>query len=377
VQVCTSVEEFTLHWGPCLDGISPAAEACDGLDNDCDGCTDELVGCVPDGTCPGPGDDRVPDGQPFTSYPLDGELFYPGSDALGWKWTVEGSPCDRLFQAVDEQATPESGLLSYHLRGADSRNAVVDFSLSGSYQVTLQVTRGDGSEFRCEWMVKVGAAGLRVELCWDRTGPAATRQGLGVDLDLHLGRQTDTGAWFSATDCYWQTCRGADTPWSYQSTTDLDSCTGELADNRDAYAYLGYCPNPRLDIDNRELESDRYLAENINLDNPLGGDTFRVMVDYYTNIKAEQAEGAPGPETSIETHPLINIYCGGELKGSYGGAPGEGNQVVGFDTPGQMWRVADVFVARGGLRIECELTPVQPADADALYAIGERETAFP
>ncbi len=376
-QVCESVEEFALHWGPCLDGVSPGAEACDGADNDCDGCTDEIAGCIPDGTCPGTNDDRVVDGQPFTSYPLNGELFYPGMDAVGWRWTVEGSPCDRLFQAVDEQADPESGRLSYRLRGADSRNAVVDFSLSGSYRVGLAVEKEDGSFFDCSWMVKVGTAGLRVELCWDRTGPAATLSERGVDLDLHLGRISQTDAWFSETDCYWQTCTGAATPWSYQNTVELESCTGELADNYQAYVYLGFCPNPRLDIDNRELSGDRYLTENINLDTPQGGDRFRIMVDYYTNILAERAGGIPGPETSIETHPLVNVYCNGDLKGSYGALPGENNQVEGFDNPEQMWRVVDVFISRGGSRIECELTPIEPEEPGALHAIVPRETDFP
>ena len=376
-QVCESVEEFSLRWGPCLDGISPAAEVCDGSDNDCDGCTDEIAGCVPYGTCPGADDNRVVGGRPFTSYPLDGELFYPGADAVGWRWTVQGSPCDRLFQAIDEQAGPESGRLSYRLRGATSRNAVVDFSLSGSYLVGLTVEKEDGSSFDCSWMVKVGAAGLRVELCWDRTGPAATLSEQGVDLDLHLAKKTETSALFSETDCYWRTCRGADTPWTYENTNDLESCTGELADNYQAYAYLGNCPNPRLDIDNRELSGDRYLAENINLDNPKGGHSFRIMVDYYTNLRVEQAGGTPGPETAIETHPLVNVYCNGDLRGSYGALPGESNQVEGFDNPGQMWRVADVFISRGGSRIACELTPIEPDQPPgALHTIGPRETDF-
>jgi hypothetical protein len=34
-----------LTWGPCVGGLSPAAETCDGLDNNCNGCVDDAPGC--------------------------------------------------------------------------------------------------------------------------------------------------------------------------------------------------------------------------------------------------------------------------------------------------------------------------------------------
>ena len=37
----------------------------------------------------------------------------------------------------------------------------------------------------------------------------------------------------------------------------------------------GYCANPRLDQDNVD---DVGVAENSNIDNPAGGDTFRALV---------------------------------------------------------------------------------------------------
>ena len=87
-----------------------AAEVCDALDNDCNGCTDEVEGCVPDGSCPGPTDPRVPDGRPFSSYPLHGSDFYSASDAVSWHWTCRGTPCDHMFQAIPgSTATSESG----------------------------------------------------------------------------------------------------------------------------------------------------------------------------------------------------------------------------------------------------------------------------
>src|SRR5688500_16429788 len=141
-QTCVSMGEFGGTWGPCVAGISPAAEACDGLDNDCNGCTDEIAGCRPAGSCPGPGDPRVADGRPFSSYPLRGGDFYTGADATAWRWEVVGTPCDRMFQGLTgSTATSENGQLSYQLHGASSRDASLDFTLSGDYEVTLVVTR--------------------------------------------------------------------------------------------------------------------------------------------------------------------------------------------------------------------------------------------
>jgi hypothetical protein len=223
-------------------------------------------------------------------------------------------------------------------------------------------------------------------LCWDKTGRVATRNDEGVDLDLHLGKTPGTTAWFSNSDCYQRTCRGNETPWSYGNTTDLDSCTGENAPNYQAYHdILGYCPNPRLDIDNKEMNATRYVTENINLDNPRSGDQFRVMVEYYTNIEADALvdvdSGVPLP--TIEVHPLVNVYCGGELQGSFGGVsdPDEQDEndsfvLHGFDTPGEMWRVVDLEVQEGS-STRCALTPVRDPDSESIYAISDHDETYP
>ncbi len=71
--------------------ILPKPEACDTLDNDCNGCVDDFDDCKPTGSCPGPGDPRIPTGQPLAAYPLRGRDFFMG-DAKGWSWTVIGGP---------------------------------------------------------------------------------------------------------------------------------------------------------------------------------------------------------------------------------------------------------------------------------------------
>jgi hypothetical protein len=356
-QTCYG-EEFS-YFGECVGTVAPSQEVCNSLDDDCNGCADEIKGCKAELSCPGRNDDRTPDAKPFTPYVLDAGDFYLADDAISYQWTVTGSPCDLLFGALDESATSTSGKLSYTMSSATSKRASVLFTLSGSYRVSLRVMTAKG-EVGCEWVVHVRAPGVRVELCWDKTGPVAQPENQAVDLDLHLGKQGSTGEWFSSQDCYWQTCRGDSTPFAYPNTTNLADCTGQGAQNLAAYTALGFCPNPRLDTDNRldARSAGAYLTENINLDNPAAGDVLRVMVGYQTNAATDAlAEGAPAVTNSA--HPIVNVYCSGELQATYGGDPavlGDADELTGFDSPGQMWRVVDVKVGKQA----CTLTPLSP-----------------
>ncbi|MFH1811219.1 MAG: MopE-related protein [Pseudomonadota bacterium] len=351
-------------WGPCVGGIEPRAEVCDQLDNDCNGCIDEIEGCSGMGSCPGPGDPRIPDGRPFSAYPLRGADFYPGEDAVSWRWRVTGTPCDRKFQDLrSSTATAENGQLSYMLYDSTLREAGVNFTLSGDYQVQLDVGLSGRTTFSCTWIVHVRAPGLRVELCWDATGPTADRfYGGPLDIDLHLGKYDVTRRWFDTGDCDYSTCtsRGdLHTRWGYASTP-IENCTGPGARG----SFSSNCPNPRLDIDNI-WETTEYVPENINLDNPRNGDRFRVMVHHY------DIENRPAK-------PLVNVYCGGELKGTYGAPP---DLVEGFDRgggreAGSMWRVVDVTTQANsqGVTTGCDLSPLVSPTGEGYYLTVDNST---
>ena len=357
VQHCIGGENA--HWGPCEGSTGPSEERCDGIDNDCDGCSDELSACSPSLHCPGPGDPRVPHAQPFVPYLLDAARFYAGPDAVSYRFAIRGSPCDRMFQRIDPSADAESGKQSYVLRYSSATQAEVVFTLSGSYAVELTVVTRDGAELRCSFVVHVRAPGIRVELCWDKTGPSAQQTGDAVDLDLHLAKHDVTQQFETGTDCYWQTCRGAAGLWGYANTTPLETCTGPAAQNFQTYNALAFCPNPRLDADNRLDARSRnvYITENINLDVPKPGDQFRVAVLYKANVLSDVHLDDAGSSASTDTRAWVNVYCEGDLLGTFGGDPEQPHDpdAIQLSAPGMLWRVADVAVSNAG----CEISPLR------------------
>lgn len=364
LQVCGDGEFAT--WGPCGGDVGAQPERCDTLDNDCNGCVDDLAECEPHLSCPSPGDPRIPEATPYGSYTLRGGDFYHAENALAFRWRVRGSPCDRLFTGTYADATPESGLLSYELAGVDRENATLTFALSGDYLVELTVTTPTGEQ-RCEFAIPVRGPGLRVELCWNRTGPGAWAAGEAVDLDLHLGKAGLTTSWEGAEDCYWRTCRGQSSPWGY-TPSPLAICEGSQNGAVYSHPAVGYCPNPRLDADSRldGASESRYITENINLDHPETGDQYRVMVQYNTNLAS-----AGGENVSVPTRPLVNLYCGGQLVASHGVFP-DGDREAGptLSETGQRWRVADVVISQGGPDTRCQVTPLRLVDSEYYIEAG-------
>ncbi len=361
MQQCISNGEFGGVWGACTGGIAPGLEVCDSLDNDCNGCTDEVEGCVPDVTCPGPGDPRITEGSPFVDYPLRGSDFYSGA-AMSWSWTVEGGPCESILPRR-----------SYTLTGANSATATFRPTISGDYTVTMTVVTSDGETITCTWIVHVRGPGLRVEMCY----PESETQ----DLDLFLSKPGYTGNWYIDTNdayqparevCGWHNCeatiRGdvggipyARANWGY-TTSPTSECSGSPQGPR--WVALGYCANPRLDIDNN-LSEGIGVPENINVDTPGDGQTFRVMVQNFTGTIAR---------------PVVNIYCDGTRVATYGVAPDEVpafSGVSGYSGIGAMWRVVDVttHVDASG-NTTCDVTPVHPPGMPTGYDVTNDNARF-
>ena len=313
-------------WGTCTGGIAPRADVCNGQDNVCNGCSQQLDCPI---MCPGPGDPRVPDGAPFAMYPLRGEQFYAGM-AQSWRWTIQGGPCDAL-----------STRPSFDLTGATAQDAVFQPRLSGDYTVTLHVVTGMGRDLSCTWIVHVQGPGLRIEMCY----PENTVD----DLDLFLHRPGSTTNWYAtggtASDalgdaCCWLNCeatiRGMDAmgnpvpraDWGYMRSP-LSACVN--GPRGTDWQADGFCANPRLDVDNN-LQEATGLPENINVDAPRDNETFRIMVQNWTGALA---------------HPLVNVYCSGRRIATYGGTMPPDAVPRYQGTPGAMgigvmWRVADV-----------------------------------
>jgi hypothetical protein len=363
-QACETTADQQGRYGPCLGGISPTTEICDNLDNDCNGCRDEITGCIPVGSCPGPGDSRIPVLHPFQAFALKAVDYYDG-DARSFSWAVQGGPCDQVAPL---------GTKSFDLSNATDGQAKFTPRLSGDYTVTLKITALSGEQFRCDWVMPVRGPGLRIEMCY----PESDR----LDLDLYLKRLSTQTAWFIWTDVYspnadqcdWHDCeaelRGeAMSPsqsvtradWGYTNSPLSECINGPQGTS---WASLGYCANPRLDIDNNLVQGVG-LPENINVDEPRDGDGFRIMVQNFS-----------GPVA----HPIVNVYCSGSRVATFGAPPdtlpsfsgiGDG---MGF---GAMWRVADVVThATSGGDIDCTVTGLHPKGTTAGYYVTNEDPSY-
>jgi hypothetical protein len=357
-QTCMGAEIGS--WGPCSGSIAPGGEGCNGLDDDCNGCADDGLCCASTLACPS----SVPDAQPFTDVSWNGAAWFKGT-AAAWSWTVSGGPCDQLFVTTTTPVTQ-----SFTLANGATAAPTLHPTLSGDYTVTMRADGTDGKSYTCRFVQHVVGPGVRIELCWDHTGTAA--QG-GADLDLHVHRSGTTTNWFyqgkigaglsNPDDCYYANCTASEyaplsveakPDWGYASSP-LSMCLGS-PNGGDWMANLGACHDPRLDLDN---VSSVGVPENTNIDAPNDGDTFRAMVHYFGQ------EGMPMPKKqTLVTHPIVNIYCAGQLKATYGEAP---DLVPGFDhgsgvAAGLMWRVADVtaIVNALGATTDCTVKMLHP-----------------
>jgi len=286
IQQC--IDRVSPRWGECTGGILPSEEICDGKDNACNGCVDDVENCDSLLSCP------VEDfARPLTDYVLDGEAIL-GSAGTDWEWRVV--------------APPNSG--TRNVENPRSARTRVHFDVSGDYEISVTVTDEKGVRMTCAWVVRVQGVGLRVEMRWDTFG--------SVDMDLHLHRPGSTRGFCTSDDCYYANCvpgffGGGGISWYPNSTAPL--CPPGRTS----------CRNPRLDLDN----ISGFTPENINVDNPNDGDTFRVMAHMFSGSRV--------------TNPVISVYCGGVLRGVFGEAPDQvGMSRSSGACRGETWRVADV-----------------------------------
>jgi hypothetical protein len=345
-------------WGACTGGQTPDAETCDGADEDCDGAVDDgLLGCESTFACPGAGRTI-----PLHAYALAGSSIY-GGEASAWSWTVECPPDVASCPTPDDPA---------------ARDTQIFFIASGTYRVRLTITTPEGP-IECEWVVEVRGIGLRVELTWDT-------QGIGngdTDVDLHLHRRSAPPdmpaletAWFNSDDCYYLNCKASTydydemalrTRWALPDTPDLDLCRDAPEGEGFQWETLrGACYNPRLDVDVISCDpaqtdpraGDFCAPENINIDNPPLNEPYRIMVNYYSE---HEHRGV--------TYPNVNIYCNGELRGSYGSDPivtlRRGDGISRFN---DNWLVADVMFYEDPCGdIDCYVSPIDIIVNDGLF----------
>lgn len=331
------------RWGECTGSISPTLDICDGTDNNCNGCADYKLCCKPPIDC----SFDIGTTQPFTEKIIDGTQIYDtghcynDADTATWEWTLETGPCGIVdFEVKGAKTLAElegGGEVESVVSGIGLSQFKVKFQTSGSYKLHLKVTRENGQVYECEWILNVLSEGLRVELCWDKSG--------SVDLDLYLGKQGTTSAWKDNTACNFSSCKDSSnwsvSGWGYTDTENYDS-TGNLKTVK----------NPRIN-DNVNTQE---ISENFYLDNPGVGDTFRAGVHYYPSSS----------NTGAQTYPIVNVYCGGILKATFGKDP----QLQDFADGNDFWKVVEIMWLGEYGNDECVLTP--KLDDDGNYVVSDQ-----
>jgi hypothetical protein len=303
IQVC--INRVAPAWGPCSGGFLPTAEVCDTKDNDCDGCADDIPGCAASLACPTEATALLQ--QPYS---LDGPAILDTA-GTNWNWSVLAPP----YSAVRVVTNPTAASTGF------TPDVLGDYLVSVSYTDSLGIGRS------CSWTVSVRGTGLRIYMRWDTFG--------SVDVDLHLHRSGTTTNFCTDDDCYYGNCRtyGSGVAWGYASSPD-EACGAGAGDT---------CYNPRIDVDT----ITGFDPENINIDNPNNGDSFRIMAHMFGG--------------SARTNPVVTIYCGGRLKAVFGEAPDfVGLTRSGGSCGGETWRVADVtmLVDASTGAVDCVVEPL-------------------
>jgi hypothetical protein len=277
-QICASGV-----YGPCNDK-GPVKEICaNGLDDDCDGKIDEIEECPvlgpPVVMCPA---DIMT--KPLATVKLIGTGSDPDGGVVTYQWTVTTRPSG----STSQPSTPTSSTTSFFV------------DLAGTYTITLTVTDDEGNKVSCiVTITAIPDQDLHVELVWD--------QQYG-DADLHLTRAgvTPSSAWYTGNDCF-------------------------FANQNAAWPPNGPGGNATLDID----DMAGYGPENINItDSPVNG-TYEIGVAYYCSYglagKGMTGTVAPGDGPS---KAIVKVYCAGSLIATY--------ENIALDKTGRFVDVASV-----------------------------------
>lgn len=341
----------------CRGATRPAAEACNGLDDDCDGAIDDgLAACATTVRCP-----ASFGAAPLLEFTLDGRTIDPQAERFTWSVACpEGvSPCPA-------PADPSASTLR------------IAFPRAGIYRATLTLTRGSRTE-ACAFPIYVQGRGLRVELDWDRKGGIDAP---GVDLDLHVApidrRRVDSFRWFTPNDCYYLTCKapGGTVQWGvdaqdtrFAPTTSAEACAGSPPPWGERWVAAGRCWNPRLDVDNitcdptvADARSPRFcFPENAAVDDPASDVTFRVMVNFFQ----DHGVCADADARNDVVHPVLAFHCGGIQRAAVGSADDGIVSMRCADNPGVgsanwSWLAADVRFMHNACGLsDCRVTPLR------------------
>jgi hypothetical protein len=210
---------------------------------------------------------------------LTGTASDPDGGAIAsWVWTLVSAPAG----ATGTFGTPNAQTTTFRP------------NLVGVYTIRLTVTDDEGQTATCMTTVTATGDGIRVEVSWNTDY---------TDIDTHLLHVAGATGWFSSPlDCYYANRTPA---WDAGGTAD----------------------DPRLDIDDVE----GFGPENINVDSPVAGATYRVGIHYYDD---DIWNGA--------TNVTVRIYCGDIATTPVATYTRNLTNGGGGSTANDFWRVANI-----------------------------------
>ena len=300
-------------------------------------------------TCPsGPDDPRLPLFELDAPVSLDGTRFVSG-DVRHWHWDLVREDCDAVV------ANPE-----FTLQGGETSQLTFQALRPSPYHFTLHVVGAAGDKGTCDFEVPTEGRGLRVELCWN------TSQ--NTDLDLYLHNPFDNAPWYdpsapsvsdginestcNVVNCVANLRLGHPRVDFGYPDSPLSNCRG--GPGAAEFQALGRCPNPRAREDNNQSLATG-VAERIQLDNPKDRQTFRVMVQNFSNSSAE---------------PHVFGYCGGKKAGEAQPPKAPAGFVALIPRIfGVMWRAADItaHASSSGETTDCAFSLPAAPDGSMPY----------